>query len=43
MHDRLRQIVDEYETLEAQLSDAEVNALVKFLRARFSTQPPWKT
>jgi mono/diheme cytochrome c family protein len=27
----------------SQLSDAEVNALVKFLRARFSTQPPWKT
>ena len=26
-----------------QLSDAEINALVKFLRARFSTQPPWKT
>ena len=26
MHDRLRQIVDEYETLEAQLSDAEVLA-----------------
>ena len=26
-----------------QLSDADINALVKFLRARFSTQPPWKT
>ena len=25
------------------LSDADINALVKFLRARFSTQPPWKT
>jgi mono/diheme cytochrome c family protein len=25
-----------------QLSDAEIAALVKFLRARFSTQPPWK-
>ncbi len=27
----------------SQLSDADINALVKFLRARFSTQPPWKT
>ena len=27
----------------SQLSDAEINALVKFLRARFSTQAPWKT
>jgi mono/diheme cytochrome c family protein len=27
----------------SQLSDAEINALVKFLRARFSTQPAWKT
>jgi mono/diheme cytochrome c family protein len=25
-----------------QLSDAEITVLVKFLRARFSTQPPWK-
>jgi mono/diheme cytochrome c family protein len=25
-----------------QLSDAEITALVRFLRARFSTQPPWK-
>jgi mono/diheme cytochrome c family protein len=27
----------------SQLSDADIDALVKFLRARFSTQPPWKT
>ena len=27
----------------SQLSDADITALVKFLRARFSTQPPWKT
>ena len=27
----------------SQLSDADINALVKFLRARFSTQAPWKT
>lgn len=27
----------------SQLSDADINALVKFLRARFSTQPPWET
>jgi mono/diheme cytochrome c family protein len=27
----------------SQLSEAEVDALVKFLRARFSTQAPWKT
>ncbi len=27
----------------SQLSDADINALVTFLRARFSTQPPWKT
>jgi mono/diheme cytochrome c family protein len=27
----------------SQLSDADINALVKFLRARFSTQPAWKT
>jgi mono/diheme cytochrome c family protein len=27
----------------SQLSDADINALVKFLRARFSTQPTWKT
>jgi nicotinate dehydrogenase subunit B len=26
-----------------QLSEAELSALVKFLRARFSGQPPWKT
>jgi mono/diheme cytochrome c family protein len=26
----------------AQLTDAEIAALVKFLRARFSTQPPWQ-
>jgi mono/diheme cytochrome c family protein len=27
----------------SQVSDADISALVKFLRARFSTQPPWKT
>jgi mono/diheme cytochrome c family protein len=26
----------------SQLSDAEITALAKFLRARFSTRPPWK-
>ena len=26
-----------------ELSEAEISALVRFLRARFSTQPPWKT
>jgi mono/diheme cytochrome c family protein len=26
----------------SQLSDAEITALAKFLRARFSTQPPWR-
>jgi mono/diheme cytochrome c family protein len=26
----------------SQLSEAEITALAKFLRARFSTQPPWK-
>jgi mono/diheme cytochrome c family protein len=25
-----------------QLSDAEISALARFLRARFSTKPPWK-
>jgi mono/diheme cytochrome c family protein len=25
----------------SQLSDAEITALVKFVRARFSTRPPW--
>jgi mono/diheme cytochrome c family protein len=28
--------------LGAQMSDAEIAALVKFLRARFSTREPWK-
>jgi mono/diheme cytochrome c family protein len=28
--------------LGAQMSDAEITALVKFLRGRFSTQPAWK-
>jgi mono/diheme cytochrome c family protein len=26
----------------SQLSEAEITALAKFLRARFSTRPPWK-
>ena len=26
----------------AQMSEAEITAVVKFLRARFSKQPPWK-
>jgi mono/diheme cytochrome c family protein len=26
----------------SQLSEAEIAALAKFLRARFSTRPPWK-
>ncbi|MCX7313967.1 MAG: cytochrome c [Alphaproteobacteria bacterium] len=28
--------------LGAQMSDADIMALVKFLRGRFSTRPPWK-
>jgi mono/diheme cytochrome c family protein len=28
--------------LGAQMSDAEITALAKFLRGRFSTQPAWK-
>jgi mono/diheme cytochrome c family protein len=28
--------------LGAQMSDAEITALVKFLRARFTTQAPWR-
>jgi len=27
---------------DLQLSDAEITALAKFLRARFSTRAPWK-
>jgi len=26
---------------DSQLSEAEITALAKFLRARFSTRPPW--